>query len=83
LPKEIIKQVKDQKMELVEELTVPSMDLKSAIKEFSKSKVIDWLQIDTEGLDDQIIYNSDIDIFNPSIISYEHVHFNKEQKEII
>ncbi len=37
---------------------------------------IDWLQIDTEGFDFEIIKMFDIDNTRPEVIVYENIHFS-------
>lgn len=45
--------------------------LKSAIEEYPEMLDADFLQIDAEGFDDEIIYNSSIKEFNFKIINFE------------
>ncbi len=35
------------------------------------------LQIDTEGYDDEVIYNSDLDFFKPNCINFEYKNLSK------
>ena len=44
-------------------------------------KDIDLLQIDAEGYDDEVIYNSQIDLFKPRYINFEHKNLTKEKLE--
>jgi FkbM family methyltransferase len=46
----------------------------SLVKKYNLSK-IDWLQIDTEGFDFEIIKMFDIDRTRPEVIVYENIHF--------
>jgi FkbM family methyltransferase len=41
---------------------------------------IDWLQIDTEGFDFEIIRMFNISVTRPEVIVYENLHFNPEQQ---
>lgn len=43
---------------------------------------LDLLQIDTEGYDFEIIRHIDFDKLKPTIISFEHSHFSKEELEL-
>ena len=49
-----------------------SYKLKDIITEHPNFKDANMLFIDAEGFDDEVIYNSSIDIYNFSIIGYEH-----------
>jgi hypothetical protein len=48
---------------------------KDALEHF---KDIDLLQIDAEGYDDQVIYNSSIDFFKPKFINFESKNLDKD-----
>jgi len=62
---------------------LPCVTLNSILQ---KHKVghMDWLQIDAEGFDYEIIKTLDFTIFKPSIIRYENLHLNsRDYKECI
>jgi len=40
-------------------------------------KNIDLLQVDAEGYDDEVIYNSSVDFFKPKYINFEHKNLTK------
>jgi len=44
-------------------------------------KNIDLLQIDAEGYDDEVIYNSNLDFFRPKYINFEYHNLNKTKLE--
>ena len=44
-------------------------------------KDIDLLQVDAEGYDDEVIYNSKIDFFKPKYINFEYKNLTKEKLE--
>ncbi len=71
LQEKIVKSELAQGNDLIESFEVDSMDLYSALKKYDVSKKVGWLQIDTEGYDDIVIYNSDIENTKPDVISYE------------
>lgn len=48
----------------------------SVIEEFYKYNTIDYLQIDTEGFDLEILRMIDFKVFNPKVIKYESVNLN-------
>jgi hypothetical protein len=41
---------------------------------------IDWLQIDTEGFDYEVIKMFNIEQTKPTVISYENMHLSEEDK---
>lgn len=40
----------------------------------------DIVQIDTEGMDDETIYASDLDVLKPSVINFEHRHLSRGRR---
>ena len=68
--------------EVIEELVIPCLTLTKFRQSIEwNEKIIHVLQIDTEGMDDQIIYASDIKINSPLMINFEHIHLVKENEE--
>lgn len=59
--------------------TVSLMDL---LNEYNCPNEFDYLSIDTEGNEFEVIKNLDFNIYKPSIISIEHNHENKKKKSI-
>jgi hypothetical protein len=59
--------------EAIEEIEVPCTCLENLLisLDFEFEKV-DILQIDTEGMDDLVIYSSNIESLRPSLINFEH-----------
>lgn len=49
----------------------------------SKFQNIDFLQIDCEGYDDEVIYNSRIKYFNPEIINFESKCLSEEKLNLL
>jgi FkbM family methyltransferase len=68
--------------ETIEELKVPSKQLKE-ILESHNIKKIDILQIDVEGHDDTVLYHSNIDKYKPKIIHFEHMHLKTQNKHTL
>ena len=60
-------------------LTVSLMDL---LSEYNCPNKFDYLSIDTEGNEFEILENFDFTIYKPSIISIEHNHNQKSKKSI-
>lgn len=67
----------------IEEESVECISTDSLIKKFSLDR-IDWLQIDTEGFDFEIIKMFNIAVTKPEVIVYENIHFSDDlRKECI
>ena len=49
--------------------------------ELDNYKEIDLLQVDAEGYDDEVIYNSNINFFKPKYINFEYKNLSKEKLE--
>ena len=61
---------------------LPLFDLlKSKNLEVNNYNNIDLLQVDAEGYDDEVIYNSNIDFFKPKYINFEHKNLSKDKLE--
>lgn len=65
----------ENKEEYITEESVECICTDSLIKKM-KLKKIDWLQIDTEGFDFEIIKMFNIGVTKPSVIVYENLHFS-------
>lgn len=62
--------------------TLPLIDLlKNKNLNVNNFKNIDLLQIDAEGYDDEVIYNSNIDFFKPKYINFEYKNLSKDKLE--
>lgn len=67
----------------IDSIEVEVLPLKKSIENnckdaFEHFKDIDLLQIDAEGYDDQVIYNSSIDFFKPKFINFESKNLDKD-----
>lgn len=62
----------------LEEFTIPCRPLESLIS--ADSRRIDFLQIDAEGYDDQVIYHSSVPRLRPRIINYEFIHLSEAKR---
>jgi len=82
LPKKLIKREFNKGNNLTESFEMNSMTLMDIIKTQDFSKDIDWLQVDTEGYDDIVIYHSDIETTKPCVISYDKCTFLRRKKAI-
>ncbi|MFN8240814.1 MAG: FkbM family methyltransferase [Bacteroidales bacterium] len=69
----------DKKDYIIEE-KVECITTGSLVKRFGLDN-IDWLQIDTEGFDFEIIKMFNIEVTKPVVIVYENLHFSNELKE--
>jgi FkbM family methyltransferase len=64
----------------ITEEQVECISTESLVKRFTLDK-IDWLQIDTEGFDFEIIKMFNIIVTKPEVIVYENLHFSDSLKE--
>ena len=62
---------------------VPSTPLLPLLKQLRFAPRIDVLQIDTEGFDDQVIYNCAIETTRPRIIHFESTHLGSSQSHAL
>lgn len=66
---------------VIQENVVPSKELLELLEEMNFNQKIDVLQIDAEGYDDQVIYNSNINETTPKIINFEVKNLPPEKFE--
>jgi FkbM family methyltransferase len=69
----------EDKEKYITEEQVECISTETLIKRVGLEK-IDWLQIDTEGFDFEIIKMFNIRVTQPEVIVYENLHFNAEQQ---
>jgi FkbM family methyltransferase len=67
------------KNDLIAEEHVQCISTKTLIDRFNL-QIIDWLQIDTEGFDFEIIKMFDIEKTRPEVIVYENIHLSEQLK---
>ena len=60
-------------------LSIPAKELKTLLDELKWPTPIDVLQIDAEGYDDVVIYNSNISHIRPKIIYFESHNMSKDK----
>lgn len=61
--------------EAIEEITIPSSRLQNLIQSQNiPFERVDVLQVDTEGMDDVVLYASDLESLRPFLINFEHQH---------
>jgi FkbM family methyltransferase len=63
----------------IEPVQVPAMTLQSLLNKH-EIRLLDWLQLDTEGFDFEIIKMLFGTAFRPQIISFESAHLSREDK---
>lgn len=71
----------DEPEKYLESFTIDTLPLADLLLENHPTINIDFLQIDTEGFDDQVIYQSNIETFKPSVINFEFIHLSKPKQE--
>jgi FkbM family methyltransferase len=70
----------ENKEEYISEEKVLCISTSTLLKQNNIEK-IDWLQIDTEGFDFEVIKMFNIDKTRPAVISYENMHLSEEDKK--
>lgn len=63
----------------IDVLNIPAKELKTLLEELKWPPPIDVLQIDAEGYDDVVIYNSNLSHTSPKVIYFESKHLPEEQ----
>ena len=66
---------------LITELTVPCNRLVTFLADLGREPVIDVLQVDAEGFDDEVIYACDLHLTQPKIITFEKSNLPPERLE--
>lgn len=66
--------------DIIAEESVECICTESLVKKYRLDK-IDWLQIDTEGFDFEIIKMFNISVTRPAVIVYENLHFSQEHQD--
>ena len=61
---------------------VETISLNDLLQKYNCSKIFDYLSIDTEGTEYEIIKNLDFDKFKPKIITIEHNYNEAERNKI-
>lgn len=80
-PKQTREYIKDG-YSLIKKYKIPVRSLKSVLNRYAKNKRIDFLSIDTEGFDFEVLKGNDWKKFKPEIICIESVEKNAETKKI-
>lgn len=70
----------ENKDDYISEEQVMCISTASLLKQYNIEK-IDWLQIDTEGFDFEVIKMFRIEETKPTVISYENMHLSEEEKK--
>jgi FkbM family methyltransferase len=64
--------------EAIESIDVPCLELSPIINQLGwQAFELDFLQIDTEGMDDLVIRSCNIDLLKPALINFEHCHLSE------
>lgn len=67
----------------IKKTLIETINLKKALDDIEileKGKNLDLLLIDCEGYDDQVLYNADLEFFNPKLIYFEQKNLEDERK---
>lgn len=63
----------------IEEIVVPCTTLDGLLKQLKIEERVDVIQIDTEGMDDVVLYACNLSKLMPSLINFEHAHIPDER----
>ncbi len=63
----------------IESLEVDCISINQALEKLRDYKNIDYLQIDCEGYDGQILLDLNLKQFSPSVIKFEHINLNQDE----
>lgn len=64
-------------LDAIESVDIPCYSLLEALKKLGwEDNAVDVIQVDTEGMDDLVIYECSISEIKPSIINFEHSHLS-------
>ncbi len=67
----------------INEFKVKTISINNLFKSYIKQINIDFLSIDLEGIDFEILMSINFNAYNISNISVEHLHLTKEQKRLL
>lgn len=73
-PSHVLKHYRSLSMESLEVMSVPSVDLKTIIDRVTQGSHIVLLALDIEGIDAEIILETDFSAINVSLLSFEYLH---------
>ena len=65
----------------IKKFKINTVSINNLLKNYIKEKKIDYLSIDLEGIDFEILMSINFDNYNIKNISVEHLHLNKKQKK--
>ena len=66
---------------IIKKFSVDNLTINDFLKNHVKEKTIDYLSIDLEGMDYEILINLNLDEFDIKRISIEHFHLKKNEKK--
>lgn len=72
-----------QPSDALEEVVVPCHELETVLNITGFDDKIDIIQIDAEGFDDIVIFKSNLDMFKPKVIRFEHKLLGKRRYDEI
>lgn len=67
--------------DVIEAVQVSSKPLRLILSQLGDSLTVDVLQVDAEGMDDSVIYNSDLDQTRPSLILFESENLQARKRK--
>ena len=65
----------------INEFKIKTVSVNNLFKDYIKERNIDYLSIDLEGIDFEILMSINLNDYNIKNISFEYLHLNKKQKK--
>lgn len=66
-----------------EELTIDILPLRDVLKRYKKTNLINFMKIDVEGFEYDVIASNDWDLYRPQVICVEANHVDRDWKSIL
>jgi FkbM family methyltransferase len=73
--------IDNNEVEVLEQISSPSFHLLRLLDKYQFKTPIDILQIDCEGMDDEVIYCCNLEVTAPNIINFEYCHLPYDRLE--
>jgi|LauGreDrversion4_2_1035121.scaffolds.fasta_scaffold547634_1 FkbM family methyltransferase len=81
-PNHVLKHYRSLSIENLEVISVPSVDLKTLIDKVTRGSHIVLLALDIEGIDAEIILETDFSAINVSLLSFEYLHLGDRSEAV-
>jgi hypothetical protein len=82
-PTHVIKHYPNQKIQDLTQIVVSSIDLEAFLTKTVGCNLIEILCLDIEGLDSEVILDTDFSLFNIRFLSIEHLHLGIQAQAVV